>query len=548
MAAFINTNISSLNAQRNLTASQGGLTNALQRLSSGLRINSAKDDAAGLAISQRMTSQINGLDQASRNANDGISLSQTAEGGLSAIGDNLQRIRQLAIQSANSTNSATDRSALQQEVSQLVAEIDRVASTTQFNGLNLLDGSFTSQQFQVGANANQTISVNISGAKVGSIGAYYNTAGSNATTTTQAVANTSGTLNAASTAAVSTTSSTWNVTNGNTAAYNGVSSAAIDGTNVQINGVNIAASSGYVGTDTTYQNNTSAYAKARAINATSGIGGVTATADTTLKFGATGGTAGSADFATIAAGTGTTAATYAFSINGVAINTYSISGTGNGVSLTTAVSDINQKSTSTGVVASVDSSGRLQLQASDGRNIKVDDSWTGVNASSGGTAATARSSFSELVQSATNTATSGTSSATFRGQVTLSSTSNISLTGNTVVGYASSTLSVSSSIAGVDISSVTGANSAVLAVDSALASINSSRAALGAVQNRFSNVVTSLQTSSENISAARSRILDADFAAETATLTRGQILQQAGTAMLAQANSLPNGVLALLRG
>src|SRR5689334_10662862 len=157
MALVINTNVMSLNAQRNLSTSGMALSTSLQRLSSGLRINSAKDDAAGLAISQRMTSQINGLDQAARNANDGISLAQTAEGSLSAITDNLQRIRTLALQSANSTNSASDRAALNAEVQSSLAEIGRVASTTQFNGLNLLDGTFTSSQFQVGANANQTI-------------------------------------------------------------------------------------------------------------------------------------------------------------------------------------------------------------------------------------------------------------------------------------------------------------------------------------------------------------------------------------------------------
>src|SRR5574340_1216586 len=155
MPAYINTNIASLNAQRNLTGSQGALQTSLQRLSSGLRINSAKDDAAGMAISDRMTSQIRGLNQATRNANDGISLAQTAEGALSEISNNLQRIRELAIQSANSTNSASDRASLDAEVQQLIAEISRVASQTSFNGLNLLDGTFTSQSFQVGANANQ---------------------------------------------------------------------------------------------------------------------------------------------------------------------------------------------------------------------------------------------------------------------------------------------------------------------------------------------------------------------------------------------------------
>ena len=157
MAATINTNIASLTAQRNLGVSQGSLNTSIQRLSSGLRINSAKDDAAGMAISERFTSQIRGLNQAARNANDGISLAQTAEGAMKAAGDMLQRVRELAVQSANASNSASDRQALQQEVSQLVAELDRVAQTTEFNGQKLLDGTFGTSQFQVGANANQTI-------------------------------------------------------------------------------------------------------------------------------------------------------------------------------------------------------------------------------------------------------------------------------------------------------------------------------------------------------------------------------------------------------
>src|ERR1043166_6236712 len=173
MSSTINTNLASLNAQRNSNRTQNDLSTAIARLSSGLRINSAKDDAAGLAISDRFTSQIRGINQAARNANDGISLAQTAEGSLASIGDNLQRIRELSVQSANATNSASDRASLQLEVSQLSAEIDRVATQTQFNGINLLDGSFTSKAFQVGANAGQTISISsIANARTSSLGVY----------------------------------------------------------------------------------------------------------------------------------------------------------------------------------------------------------------------------------------------------------------------------------------------------------------------------------------------------------------------------------------
>src|SRR3954449_7627513 len=172
MPQVINMNIASLNAQRNLNQSQSALQTSLQRLSSGLRINSAKDDAAGLAISQRFTSQIRGLDQAARNANDGISLAQTAEGGLGTAGDLLQRMRELAVQSANGTNSSSDRASLQSEVSQLQQELNRIATTTQFNGQNVLDGSLSATQFQVGANANQTINVGIANAQASAIGNF----------------------------------------------------------------------------------------------------------------------------------------------------------------------------------------------------------------------------------------------------------------------------------------------------------------------------------------------------------------------------------------
>ena len=252
MAAFINTNTASLNSQRNLNTSQSSLTTSLQRLSSGLRINSAKDDAAGLAISERMTSQIRGNDQAARNANDGISLAQTAEGDLAQIGNNLQRIRELAVQSSNASNSASDRAALNNEATALIAEIDRVASTSSFNGNKLLDGSFTSQAFQVGANntSNDRISIaSIASAKSSSLGvgsgsSYSATVTSAATMTTGAFAAGSVTINGYSVGATS---------------IDGVSSTAADG---------------------------SAIAKAAAINAVSAQTGVTATVNATTVAGA----------------------------------------------------------------------------------------------------------------------------------------------------------------------------------------------------------------------------------------------------------------------
>ena len=396
MTSVINTNISSLTAQRNLNSSQSSLATSMQRLSSGLRINSAKDDAAGLAISERMTSQIRGMNQAVRNANDGISLAQTAEGALGEIGNNLQRIRELSVQSSNATNSTSDRTAIQAEVTQLTSEIDRVSKQSDFNGTKLLDGSFSSQLFQVGANAGQTI---------------------------------------------------------------GVSKIA---------------------------------------NSTAGALG-------NVKF--------AADRVGAAAAGATAAATVPGSmtglvLNGVAINTvnYKLTDTAAQVGATTAAA-INAQMGETGLRATADATtGAVTLES-----LKANKDFTvtagtlqgGVTAVGlGGTADTA---------------------------VTAAATANFSFLSN------------------VDVTSVKGAQQAMEIVDAALTQVSSSRAELGAVQNRFTSVVTNLQTNSENTSASRSRIQDADFAAETANLSRAQILQQAGTAMVAQANQLPQSVLSLLK-
>jgi flagellin len=384
MAATINTNVQSLNAQRNLSTSQNSLSTSMQRLSSGLRINSAKDDAAGLAISERMSTQVRGLNQASRNANDGISLAQTAEGALSAIGNNLQRIRELAVQSRNATNSSDDRAALQKEVSQLKGEIGRVANQTAFNGTKLLDGSFTSQAFQVGANQGQTINIAaIANANIDKLGTW-------------------------------TTPSSASVTGAAATAF-----TAINAGDLTINGIN--------------------------------IGAVAA------------GGAAPAQGANVAAA-------------------------------------INAMSVETGVTATADGSGLVTLSSSSAITV----AFAGASATTATTGLTA----------ATTAVTAGTAQTGFLN---------------------------------LDISTTTGADNAILAMDAALKSVNSARADLGAVQNRFSSVVENLATTTENLSASRSRIMDADFAAETANLSRAQILQQAGTAMVAQANQLPQGVLSLLR-
>jgi flagellin len=476
MPATINTNLSSLTAQRNSTKSQNDLSTAINRLSSGLRINSAKDDAAGLAIAERFTSQIRGLNQAARNANDGISLAQTAEGALGSVGANLQRIRELAVQSANATNSASDRTALQQEVNQLVSEIDRVGSQTQFNGINLLDGSFSAQQFQVGANANQTISVSgLSSARSSALGQSYG---------------------------VSATGTTLTAGTGITAAGQ-----------FSINGTDIFAGAAVGG---------SAKDIAAAINSR-GISGVTATAQATSVAGTT------------AATVGITAGTATLTVNGIAIglNVTGVAATDRANTLAA----INANSAATGVTATDNGSG-LTLAAADGRNITSAvtlGSATNVakqDLGLGGVAATTYSSY--------NLSYTGTSPLVVAGSVNTAGTTGFAnaSTASTATGTA---LSV------IDISTVNGANAALASVDAALTTVNSERAKLGAIQNRFSSTIENIQTTSENLSASRSRIQDADFASETAMLSRAQVLQQAGTAMIAQANQLPQQVLQLLR-
>ena len=558
MASVINTNISSLTAQRNLSMTQTSLATAMQRLSSGLRINSAKDDAAGLAISDRMTTQIRGLNQAARNANDGISLSQTAEGALGEITSNLQRIRELAVQSANATNSTSDRVALDQEVQQRIAEIDRVAAQTSFNGQKILDGTFGSSTFQVGANVGDTISIALNTSmRAGVIGSYVSVAGANA------IGNTLTTVTTATGTATNAVSANVTAAGANTyganpaTAYKGVSSTAFTGSNFPLNGTSILASANYAGTVApTYQSADSAYAKAAAINAT-GVAGVSATATTSLAFGTTGGTAGSTDFLALTTSTaGTGSVTYALSINGTNVLNYAaatvttdttVGTTTAGLSIDAAVASINDYSKTTGVVASKDANNNLSLVAADGRNIAISEAITGLD---GSFAATITTAFSALTQSAVTVDASVTQAQTYRGQITLDSSADVTVGGTqTTAGIASTTTTIAatSNLTSQSVDTVDNANATIKSMDAALTSVSSLRSTFGAIQNRFDSVIANLMTTAENLSASRSRIQDADFAAETANLSRSQILQQAGTAMVAQANQLPQGVLQLLR-
>ena len=456
MAQVINTNISSLNAQRNLNTSQSSLATSLQRLSTGLRINSAKDDAAGLAISERFTTQIRGLNQAVRNANDGISFAQTAEGALGTVGDALQRIRELSVQAINDTNSSSDRLALNNEVGQLIAEVNRIAGSTQFNGQNVLDGSLSSLTFQVGANQNQTINVTGVDSRGSQLGATVAT----------------------------------------TASFTATQIAAFTTLTVNGNAVDLSAA-------TTMADVLSG------INAVSGTTGVAALQATTTSTAAAG---------LQAAADGTAV------INGATVGLTAFATAGSGA---LNIAAINAVSTQTGVTASAGTGEAVVLSNTTGDDIVVAD---GTTTFGGG----------PETYSAGLRLTGAVSEPAFTGTGGVAVDVEGDLVSVAVAAQADQTLTNTSVLTG------TSANDALLTLDFALQQVNSLRAELGSVQTRFESTIANLSITSENLSAARSRILDADFAAETSNLTRAQILQQAGTAMLAQANAIPQNVLSLL--
>ena len=599
MPSVINTNVASLNSQRSLNMSQASLATSLQRLSSGLRINSAKDDAAGLAISTRMSSQVTGLNQASRNANDGISLAQTAEGGLQSITDSLQRMRELSVQASNATNTATDRAALQQEVDTLVQQINTVASQTAFNGVKLLDGTFNAQSFQIGANSGEALTINsLASAKADALG--VGTTSSFSSTTAGAVATGAiaaggitvngfgigpsvrdGLSAAGSNDSAISKAAAFNAVSGQT----GVTAKASATTLAGIANTAQAAIAGDA-TDFIYVNNvklgaiaagadavTQGANVAAAFNAVSNQSGVTATfststgavsltaadgrnisligagtgadiANTGLTIGAGG------DIVAAGASTGAALAAGDLTINGYDIGAVAADAAATpGNNLAAAINALTSK---TGVTAT-NNSGTLTLSAGEGQAITISGNLAHATATETATGFSA----DQLGAGADETANAASSNAVItRGNITLSSTNSagITLSGSDIArsglssAYTAATATFGAGIASVDLTTATGAQNAIATIDSALANINSSRANLGALQNRFASVVSNLATTSENLTASRSRILDADFAAETANLSRGQIMQQAGTAMLAQANSLPQGVLSLLRG
>ena len=552
MPQIINTNVASLNAQRNLNRSQGDLSTALQRLSSGLRINSAKDDAAGLAIAERFTTQIRGLNQARRNANDGISLSQVAEGALQSTADILQRIRELAVQSANATNSSGDRAALNAEVQQLSQELQRISTSTEFNGQKLLDDSFTAAQFQVGANANQTITATSGNFQTNAYG-NYRIGG-----TVAYKDNGPGDLTNGS------------QTDGYPVRFGASDTSAITTGEVPP-GMTIASSMGSF--NVSYKKDSSAETVANLINLAQT--GVRASALTTFVLGADDAGAGGATafqqqtsysflLATDTASPGnppTAYTTVSFTVGGS-------SGGGTVTStdqLNAAVQAFNDVSGKTGFTAKIVKTDNgqygLQLTNEAGKDLRiVNNSSTGndvsledVTVTDGQTTANVNAQKSTLSAADNQTTWTAGSASWITGQVVLDSDKSFSIT-TTAPEFWGLQTGATGTFSGqlqsaekMDVSTVEASMRTIAIVDSALAGVNGQRARYGALQARFTSTINNLETTSENLSASRSRIQDADFAAETAALTRAQILQQAGTAMLAQANTIPQNVLSLLK-
>ncbi|MBA6291806.1 flagellin [Colwellia sp. MB3u-70] len=505
MAISVITNTASLNAQRNLTKSSNDLATSMERLSSGMRINSAKDDAAGLQISNRLTSQINGLGVAQRNANDGISMAQTAEGAMSASTDILQRMRELALQSANGSNTSEDRDAMQKEVSVLQSELTRISDTTSFGGQKLLDGSFGSKNFQVGSNANETIAVTMTSTAAEDIGG-----GAQA-----------------------------KIEGADITGFGGISDEAATLPGSVIADSTLTFTTGTDDTSVAIDATSSAETAATAINAKTGEHGVTATASTSVVMG-------------MASDDGDVS----FKLNGTAISATSVSGTDQSA-LATA---INTAFPNGEVTAAHDTStGEITLSNTTGADITIEDYNNTANAA--GSSATADTVTLNYLDSAGNTkgeitlsddsfsggsSVPGTDSARIAGTIQLTGSNEFSIASNDSKTLAATVTSKENFISNVDLTTEQGSQNALAIIDGALAQVDSQRADLGAVQNRFDYTISNLSNIEENLSASRGRIQDTDFAVETANLTKNQILQQAGTSILSQANQLPQAALSLL--
>ena len=484
MAISVNTNVTSMRAQNQLNGANSKLSTSMERLSSGMRINSAKDDAAGLQISNRMTSQVNGIGVAMRNANDGISIAQTAEGAMQESTNILQRMRDLSLQSANGSNSSEDRAAMQKEVNSLQSELTRIAETTSFGGQKLLDGSYGTQSFQVGSKANETIEVSLKSVGATSIGAYRS--------------DSAGTI------------------------FGGPLVAAAAGANGSAGG-DLVITQGTKATTVKTASNDTATEVASKINKAGT--GVTATAETKIEANLTAGFVGGTLTMNVDDGTSTSA--------------LDLSGVSNNDDLAKAINNVSGE---TGVSASIDS-GVLTITSSKGADINF--TTAGTNTAGG---LTLENISGDGSNSATTTtfafATNATHTAS--GAISLSASAAYSVSGGIAAEMTGETAGVFAGVNTVDLSTASGSQSALAIIDGAIAGIDSQRADLGAVQNRMNFTINNLSNIQSNVTDARSRIQDVDFASETAQLTKQQILSQTSSAMLAQANQLPQTALSLL--
>ncbi|CAH0200913.1 Flagellin [Rahnella aquatilis] len=498
MSQVINTNTLSLMTQNNMNKSQSALSTAIERLSSGLRINSAKDDAAGQAIANRFTSNINGLTQASRNANDGISVAQTTEGSLSEINNNLQRIRELSVQAANGTNSSSDLSSIQDEITSRLSEIDRVSGQTQFNGVNVLASNQT-MKIQVGANDGQTINIDLQKIDSSTLGLSGFSVQSPTTLTTGTALTTLG--SAGSTVAIDDAAVATSVAGlaGGAAAYT-LSKDSTGAVFATVTGSTTPAENGVYSVNLA-ANTTAGTARV----ATLGTVGATPTGATTLITAATAAVADSTSPATVAIGTDANTA----SITGAALY---------------KLQDADGKDT--GVYA---------LKGTDGKLYAAD-----VN---------------------TTTGAVSVKTATYKDSTGASQTAKVELGGLdgktevvTVGTGSDAKVYKSADLSGADLSKDTltavptaKTSSPLAAIDAAISQVDSFRSSLGAVQNRFDSAITNLDNTTTNLASAQSRIQDADYATEVSAMSKAQILQQAGTSVLSKANQVPQSVLSLLQ-
>ncbi len=490
ISGIINTNVNALNTLNALGSTSSSLSTYIQQLSTGKQINGPADNPAGYAIAQRFQTQINGLNQAVSNGNQAVSLVQTATGALQNETNLLQQIRTIAVQSANGSNTASDRSSLQGVVSQLLAQVQTIATQTQFNGQNILDGSFSGQQFQVGANANQVINVSISNSQanavgvntIGTSGAVYSGASGSAT-------------NNGYDSAYTLSTGAGNFTSGTVSISGSVGVASVSVASTDASAASIAAS----------------------VNAVTQNTGVSATANTSVAF-----TVGSGSFSfTLSNGTSGSPT------NPVTISA-NVTDPNSATGLSGLVAAIDNSTAQTGVTASVNTSNQLVLTQNQGQNILI----SGFGGS--GT----------LTAGAATAISSGAGTALVQGFVQMASTQGYSLGNGSNIGLGSiSSLQAAST---ANVSTVTGANQAISIIDNAINSLNQQGGALGAIQNRIQASVQNSQTTATNLQAAQSVVQDANIAQATTQLSKYQILQQAGISTLAQANSLQQSYLKLL--